>query len=81
MFLKLRLTTITITLLVLLPTFAQAEAISKTEAALHATNTAQNALVQIGITALEEGDLPPALSALEQAVLMTPNLVEPYFWR
>ena len=80
MFLKLRLTTITITLLVLLPAFARAGAISKTEAALQGINTAQNALVQIGITALEEGDLPTALSALEQAVLMTPNLVEPYFW-
>ena len=61
MFLKLRLTTITITLLVLLPAFAQAVAISKTEAALHATNKAQNALLQIGIAALEEGDLQTAL--------------------
>ena len=71
MFRKLHLTTITITVLMLLPTFAQAEAISNTKAALHATNTAQNSMLQIGIAALEEGDLQTALSTLEQAVLLS----------
>lgn len=80
MFRKLHLTTITITVLMLLPTFAQAEAISNTKAALHATNTAQNSMLQIGIAALEEGDLQTALSTLEQAVLITPNMVESHFW-
>lgn len=80
MFLKLRLTTIAITLLVFLPALSRAEVISNTKAALHASSKTQNTLLQRGIGALEEGDLRTALSMLEQAVLMTPSLVEPHFW-
>ena len=42
--------------------------------------TWQDTLLQRGIAALQEGDVRTALATLEQAVLMTPGMVEPHFW-
>ena len=76
----LRLTTVAITLLALLPAPGWAEAIFMTRAPLRIASAPQDTLLQRGIAALQEGDVRTALATLEQAVVMTPSLVEPHFW-